>query len=79
LVSNTAVDDEPLGAAASSLMMWIFSGKALGVYTEASSTTGQFSTQAPQPVQRSSMMLRARFLTFTLKFPGDPSTLSRSE
>jgi hypothetical protein len=41
-------------------------------------TTGQFSTQAPQPVHRSMLMLRARFLTFTLKLPGLPSTLSRS-
>jgi hypothetical protein len=40
--------------------------------------TGQFSTHAPHPVQRSSMMLRARFLTLTLNFPGDPSTDSRS-
>ena len=41
-------------------------------------TTGQFSTQAPQPVHRSMLMLRARFLIFTLKLPGSPSTLSRS-
>jgi hypothetical protein len=53
--------------------------KSFEIYIVDSSTTGQFSTQAPQPVQRSSMMLRARFLTFTVKFPADPSTLSRSE
>jgi len=40
--------------------------------------TGQFSTQLPQPVQRSILILRGRFLTFTLKFPADPSTDSRS-
>ena len=40
--------------------------------------TGQFSMQAPHPVHRSMLMLRARFLTLTLKLPGFPSTASRS-
>lgn len=41
-------------------------------------TTGQFSTQAPQPVHKSILMLRARLRTFTLKFPGSPRTSSKS-
>jgi hypothetical protein len=40
--------------------------------------TGQASTQAPHPVQRSISMLRARFFTLTVKFPEDPSTDSKS-
>ncbi len=41
--------------------------------------TGQFSTQLPHPVQRSMSILRAFFLTFTLKLPSSPETLSTSE
>lgn len=46
--------------------------------TTACWTTGQFSTHAPQPVQRSMSIVRAFFLTLTLKLPGSPSTASRS-
>ncbi len=41
-------------------------------------TTGQLSTQIPQPVQRSARMLRARLRIRTLRSPGGPSTDSRS-
>ena len=41
--------------------------------------TGQFSTQLPHPVHSSISMLRARFLSFTLKLPSSPEMPSTSE
>jgi len=40
--------------------------------------TGQASTQAPHPVQRSNFILLARFFILILKFPAEPSIASTS-
>jgi hypothetical protein len=55
-------------------------GSELGylIYAAVVCTTGQLSTQAPQPVHSSVLMVRARLRTLTLKLPGSPSTDSKS-
>ena len=52
--------------------------RPVGFLSSSFSTPRQTEMQAPHPVHRSIWMLRARLRTLTLKFPGDPSTFSRS-